>query len=46
MAPDHTGDQIELKSTSGTIGNAPGTIDVLSGRVYAAGGIPYTHLAS
>lgn len=44
--PTTPGTQIELKSTAQAIGNAPATIDVLSGRVYAAGGIPYTHLAS
>jgi hypothetical protein len=43
--PTTPGTQLELKSTSQAIGNAPGTIDVISGRVYAAGGIPYTHLA-
>jgi hypothetical protein len=43
--PTTPGTQIELKSTSQAIGNAPATLDVISGRVYAAGGIPYTHLA-
>lgn len=44
--PTTPGTQIELKGTSQAIANAPATIDVISGRVYAAGGIPYTHLAS
>ena len=44
--PTTPGTQIELKGTSQTIGNAPATVDIISGRVYAAGGIPYTHLAS
>lgn len=43
--PTTPGTQIELKSTSQTVSNAPATVDILSGRVYAAGGVPYTHLA-
>lgn len=43
--PTTPGSLLELKLTSQTIASAPATVDVISGRVYAAGGIPYTHLA-
>lgn len=40
------GTQLELRSSAwGTFSNAPATVTVLSGRVYAEGGIPYTHLS-
>lgn len=42
--PTTPGTLIELKGTSQTISNAPATVDLVTGRVYAAGGIPYTHL--
>lgn len=44
--PTTPGSLIELKATAQSISNAPATLDVVSCRVYAAGGIPYTHLAS
>lgn len=43
--PTTPGSLLELKAVAQAIGNAPATVDVVSGRVYAAGGIPYTHLA-
>lgn len=43
--PTTPGSLLELKATAQAIGNAPASVDVVSGRVYAAGGIPYTHLA-
>lgn len=43
--PTTPGSLLELRGTAQAIGNAPATVDVVSGRVYAAGGIPYTHLA-
>lgn len=42
--PTTPGTLIELKGTSQVIGNAPATVDLVTARVYAAGGIPYTHL--
>lgn len=44
--PTNPGSLLEWGSSAwGTNNNAPAQITVVSGRVYAAGGIPYTHLA-
>jgi len=40
------GTTLEVGGTSGTISNAPATIDVITGQLFAKGGVPWTHLAS
>jgi hypothetical protein len=37
---------LEIAGTFGTITNAPASITALTGELFPAGGIPYTHLAS
>jgi hypothetical protein len=43
--PTTPGSLLELRGTAQAIGSSPATVDLISGRVYAAGGIPYTHLS-
>jgi hypothetical protein len=43
--PTTPGTLTELRATWGTFSNAPAQLSVISGRVYATTGVPYTHLS-
>lgn len=43
--PTTPGTLTELRATWGAFGNAPAQVTVLSGRIYATTGVPYTHLS-
>ena len=46
LLPTTPATQLEIAGTFGTISSAPGKITALTGELFPAGGIPYTHLAS